>query len=60
VFRPYWKYIRFASRFREKDPEPRAASRTDARGETNPRDRQAPEPKRVPIREPAGAIALAL
>jgi uncharacterized protein len=45
------------------DDAPQASSRApETRGETSPRDRQSPEPKRTPIREskPGGAIALAL
>jgi uncharacterized protein len=45
------------------DDAPGAASRAaDARGETSLRDRQSPEPKRTPVREPkpGGAIAMAL
>ncbi|HEX2229547.1 MAG TPA: Tex family protein [Candidatus Binatia bacterium] len=45
------------------DDAPQASSRApETRGQTSPRDRQAPEPKRTPIREskPGGAIALAL
>jgi uncharacterized protein len=45
------------------DEAPQASSRApDARGETSPRDRQSPELKRSPMREPkpAGAMAMAL
>ena len=45
------------------DDAPQAASRAaDARAEASPRDRQSPEPKRPPFREPkpGGAIAMAL
>jgi uncharacterized protein len=45
------------------DDAPQAASRAaDTRGQTSPRDRQSPEPKRPPVPEPkpGGAIAMAL